>query len=259
MKHYVAKEIQLPSKGYLYSGALKANQGRVIVYPITLKTQKSLLVQNPQSFRLSLLLDSCTNLSELDFDYNNLLLADEYVIFVEIRKLTYGDRLEDFVECIKCKEKIPFIFDLNQLRLVTWDKEVTETYPVDILSYRLVCRYLYVKDQDQLFGDLYTGNIQPQAVFDLVMKSYALRIISINDEQVSFEQAYSFVYSLPLPVLHKLDKELSSRTCGYDLTIKINCLKCKEFIPVNILFGLDFFRFGELGEYTTKIGSTIFS
>lgn len=260
MVHYVAKEIQLPSRGKLYQNTkLGENQGKVIVYPITLKTQKSLLIENPQDFKLSLLLDSCTNLNELEFDYKDLLVADEYAIFVTIRQLTYGNIIEDMIQCINCKSMTPFRIDLLTLDCKNWDGNVSSNFTVNIGNVVLVFRYLYVKDQDQLFSSLLQIQTQPQNLFEVLLKSYALRLVSIDNKSVSYDEAYEFFSTLPVSQLNQIDEVLEKNACGYDLVVKVNCLNCKKENPINILLGLDFFRFGEIGRFTTKIGGNILS
>lgn len=260
MVHYIAKEVQLPSRGKLYQGKLGELQGKILVYPVTLKTQKSLLVDNPRDFKLSILLDSCTNLKELGFNYRELLIADEYFLFLVIRALTFGAIIDTFMQCFHCNSLSPVSINLEKVNVKTWDNndDICEPFTINIDNIQISMRYLKVYEQDELL-DMFLDvkKINAGQVVDTMIWSLSKRLVSVNGQSKTKEEAYEFFSSLPVPVIMKIDQELEARACGPDVMYKFNCSKCNGENIVNLIWGLDFFRLGDLAKSTQKFSGLL--
>ncbi|MEM3063591.1 MAG: hypothetical protein QW303_08645, partial [Nitrososphaerota archaeon] len=226
--HYIAKEVQLPSRGKLYQGKLGELQGKILVYPVTLRTQKSLLVDNPRDFKLSILLDSCTNLKELGFDYKDLLVADEYFLFLVIRALTFGATVETFIQCVQCNNLSPVSINLDKIDVKTWDNmDITEPFTIILDNINISMRFLKVQDQDVLlnvFLNMKTPDVGQ--VFDTMLLSLAKRLVSVDGQPKTEQEAYEFFSNIPIPMITQIDQELENKACGPDIMYKFNCSKC---------------------------------
>jgi hypothetical protein len=262
--HYIAKKVQLPSYGKLYVGTkLFEVGGQVTVYPITIKTQKSLLVDNPKDFKLSLLLDSCTNLLELGFDYNQLVLGDGNALFLYIRQLTYGDVVEELVQCLQCKTPIPLFVNIKDIKITDWkDVNIEPVIKIDVNDYHFQFRHLFVKDRDVIFGDVLSKategkGIKSQDVLDFIIKSFAIRLIEFNGQKLSFEQSLELFQSLPIPILETIDKKLDEYVCGPDVNITVKCNGCQVTNTVNLFAGIDFFRLRDTVQFATKVSGSV--
>jgi hypothetical protein len=147
--------------------------------------------------------------------------------------------------------------------MTTWkDINVEPLIEINFDSYKFVFRHLFMKDRDMLFSGLtekllQEKHIKPQDVIDLVIKSFALRLVEYNGNKLNYEQALDLFSNLPIPVLHAIDKEVDKYVCGPDTNVKIKCSECQTENIVNLLTGLDFFRFRETIQFTTKISGDI--
>lgn len=260
MVHYIAKEVQLPSRGKLYQGKLGELQGKVLVYPVTLKTQKSLLVENPRDFKLSILLDSCTNLKELGIDYKNLLIADEYFLFLVIRALTFGAIIDTFIQCFSCNQLNPVSINLDKVSVKTWENtdDIHEPFTINVDNIQISMRYLRVQDQDELL-DMFIDvkKVSAGQVVDTMIYSLAKRLVAINGQTKTQQEAYEFFSNLPIPVIMKIDQELEDKACGPDIMYKFTCSKCNNDNLLNIVWGLDFFRLGDIAKSTQKFSGLL--
>jgi hypothetical protein len=152
-------------------------------------------------------------------DVGRLSVAERDWALIELRRLTFGDRLESEADCSHCGETNQVSFDLKQL---TFDVgEIAEEIEVTLADGRLA-RLAPPTARDQ--ADLLDARLASEAERRTWLLARALR--KLGDVEGPFD--FAAAHALDSGTRTTLEKELERAIPDLDLSMDLTCLACSR-------------------------------
>lgn len=237
------KEVQLPSKGVLYNGAIPS--GLVQIEPMGTREEKLFAGGQKGSAVINRIYDLCLHLPN-NFDHRDLVVGDRLFILLQLRAITYGSEYSYSFKCHECRKKSTGILNLNNLPLLTPPEGFTGFIPVTFPLARKTAelRLLTGKDEDKV--DQYSAQLQKHGA-DSEGASYvyrlARRIEKIDDQPVGIKEAMEFVDSLKGLDSLAISEALDQYDVGPVLEVNPDCTSCQyPNGPMTLPLDQEFFR-----------------
>ena len=241
--------VQLPSRGWFYDGALP--DGWVELAPMTTKEEKLLL--SPRSDRRELLhavVKRCLRTDAVPLE--DMLVADDMYLLLELRSMTYGPDYRFNLICSRCQSSSVYNITLPEgLRLRILTVADKEPFDVDlpVSKKKLSLRLLRVKDEQEIQRSVkrqssFSANQNQESVgggADYIHR-LAKHIVAIDDEEVEMPQAMKFVESMLGRDSLAMRRKIEECDCGVELVIETFCQQCSSPIEQLMPFTAEFFR-----------------
>lgn len=150
-----------------------------------------------------------------------LLVAERDTAIVDLRRLTFGDRMEMDVRCPDCESKNHVAFDLKQVSLEAAD--VAEAVEVTLSDGRVAhLRLPTARDQ----ADLLEASLHGHAERRTWLLERALHKLGDREGPLGFET----VHALDSGTRRELERELDRAIPDLDLRVGVTCDACsREF------------------------------
>jgi len=274
-KQHVWKQVQLPSRGYYYEGAVP--DGNVLIRKFTVEEEQVLQSQGISGLdRMARIVRQCSAhvVEGEKLNHNELLLTDRMAILIYQRILTFGPNYTFGFRCPACgaqsKAKVNLVKDFDEITPDDLKVRLAEKYPEQYESVEDVdlsepfevtledvgegtedhrpitvkLRLLRGKDELEVFK---RSKRQRMRSLDDADPSYSIRIAQqiVEKEGVapdSLNVTEMFVRSLTATDSSRIRITTDEREPGLDTAVATHCGSCGYEAQTALQFDLEFFR-----------------
>lgn len=239
----------LPSQGAFYEG--KIPHGEITYSPMTAREEKMLAgAKGSAGSVLDQILKSCVQLPS-GMTVGDLLTADRFFILLILRSTSYGSEYKFTLTCGSCNQRFPHkvtLDDTEAFPVKVPEDGASEPFEVklpikgDTLKFRL----LRGEDEKAIERAANQAINRGDAVGD---PAYTLRlarhIVAINSDSVGPEKMSDtnrYIEKLIGKDSVALRNAIEAADCGVDITLRLNCPRCDDFIEQSMPMTAEFFR-----------------
>lgn len=240
------KEIQLPSKGFLYGQQIP--DGMVSIEPMGTKEEKLFSAgSNSAGTILNKIYESCVT---CPIPLEDLVLGDRLYVLLQLRSISYDNKYFFSYKCESCGNKSEGCLDLDNLDITTPNEELEDPskFLVDlpILGNTLEVRLLTGRDEDQVrrYVKQLNSKVPGQGTQSEYIYRLARRIVSIDgDSKIGIREAMEFVEGIKGRDSLALRDAIVDHDIGPSMQAEPDCQHCGyPNGPLQVTFESEFFR-----------------
>lgn len=225
--YVIAEDFTLPSKGLVYSKAVKPN---VKLRSMTTEEEmKRLGYSNLQYKLLSEIIDDCLVESPGISSYD-MCIGDYQYLFYKLREVTYGKDYKVEVKCPICGKTIQQTIDLSSLEVTEFSEDMLKHLDIELPKtkkhVKLRLQTPRLLDDVKLRADELkkkSPNIKGEPAFLFTLESMIESVDGVVIDPVKLSQ---FVRSLPMMDVNYILKSMEKIDFGIVTTTEANCSSC---------------------------------
>jgi hypothetical protein len=177
----------------------------------------------------------------------DVLLGDEFHLFVAIRRATFGDVFSFKVTCPGCAQKFEWDVNLAELPIKPLSEEAAATLKAGRLFETKLSDGRAVTFRLPTGGD--EREVMKLKTAENPMVSMLAQMIDAIGDERDKTKIRRELEEAPLGDLMKMRKLFDDRDCGVETTIEVKC-------PAGLIGGVEYDGCGEVSEMTLPLGRT---
>lgn len=240
------EKVPLPSRGIAYSPELEVPK-EVYIRPFNTEDQKGLYGVGG-NYGLEMLIDNCLNHEGHHFRAKDLLNADQAVILIRLRAITFGAIYPLDYECPHCGRLVTYEWDLN-----SFDINYLECgqYPIPLIlpdsSDQVTIQYPTtsdISDIDDILAKFADGDKSFDKNNERPFYIQARHIVSVSGKSLSTQEAVIYFSRLSATDSSYIQFVISSLDFGPILSRNVKCQykSCERDFSIPLRIDLSFFR-----------------
>lgn len=240
--------MNLPSGGLLYAG--KIPFGTIEYYPMTAREEKMLAgAKGSAGSVLDLILKSCVKLDGITV--GELLTADRFFILLILRSTSYGSEYKFNMTCGACNQRFQHkvtLDDVDTFPIKTLDADATEPFEVTLPASQDVIKFRLLRGDDEKAIQKYAdqafsrGDTAGDPTYTYRIARHVTAINSTDYDVSRISEVNRYIEKLIGRDSVALRNAIEKADCGVDITIRMNCPKCDDFIEQSMPMTAEFFR-----------------
>lgn len=235
------EEVQLPSKGLLYEGALP--NGIIHVKPMTMREEK--LLATPRLIRsgkaINMIFESCMR---EDFPAEDLLSVDRTFLLIWLRGISYGVDYTVQIKCPSCSNSFPEEVNLSELPVEYAPEDLIEPIEDTLPDVGVKFKYRFSRGKDESaisrYRDRKTRDYGDEAYDDTMLKRDATLIEEIH-EFSSKAEIQAILERISMKDATYLRGCFSDPGFGVNTKIPLVCPYCSNDFDVDLPVDANFF------------------
>lgn len=235
------EEVELPSRGLLYDGALPG--GKIHLRSMTMKEEKLLstqrLVRTGQV--LDRIFESCI---KEHLDPSALLSADRTFLLIWLRGISYGPEYDVQIKCPGCNNSFPETINLNELPVDFADDDLKEPIYDELPRAGVGFSYRFMRGADEMVVSRHrersVRSWGDEAVDDTLIVRDRILIDSIGDftDKAEIE---TILENLSAEDSSYINTVLTSPGFGVDTSLPMICPMCSNNFNIELPIDANFF------------------
>jgi hypothetical protein len=169
--------------------------------------------QHPLDRALTMLAIACPELSTTDLVSLTVGQRDAYLL--DLRELTFGSKIDSFVECPNCQEKLEFCLNTRDLRITDQTQPKAEDYVLKLEEFELKFRLPNSQDLAAI-----SGFSDPDAA-RLFLGQRCLLEVHCNGNPVDLDQ-------IPSTIVSQLTEQMTAYDSQAEILIGLDCPACNH-------------------------------
>lgn len=235
--------VELPSRGLLYKD--DNIPAEITLRGMTTKEEKILAVSmNEDSFKK--VIKACL-VSPSDIDMNKMLNKDIDFLTIQLRMVTYGDSYKVSARCPICGKRNIYKVSLSEMPVNYLSEGFEEPIKITLPRSKDTISYRLLRNSDTDFIQKYSSKFAKQFNQDVnevrYVNTMAQMIVAINDKEVDFTQARSYVddmFSMDMAKLRTSSSKIFD-SFGIDNVVTVTCPDCGESFDLRVPYNSDLF------------------
>ena len=235
--------ITLPSMGKYYDG--KVPGGELKLTPWTV-AQEEIMVRYSETRSEELSHDLMRNNIQYPsgFQYEDLLVTDQFFVLVNLRAISFLDFTTQIHECPECEhaEEVEVKFGNMTVRTAE-DDDPEEPVPCFLPRKKIEVGLRFRRVSDIIAAAEYLKKVKVKA--DALSRKflYARQLVTVDGGSLKFDEKMDFVSRLAVIDLEAMNRVIEKHAVGYTGQYLVSCTKCgvqdERWVPA---IHSDFFR-----------------